>query len=129
MGFPSAAALASNICLIDRNEIVFNDTKKCSIFERFFSNLAQNLLSKLLPTYFTESKVGFYYDEIKFKDLNFEFSEKSPENYIKYLKGLNLSKAAGIDNLSGKFPKDGADILARPICQSLYQTQFVSWKL
>ena len=80
-------------------------------------------------TYFTESKVGFYYDEIKFKDLNFEFSEKSPENYIKYLKGLNLSKAAGIDNLSGKFPKDGADILARPICQSLYQTQFVSWKL
>ena len=33
------------------------------------------------------------------------------------LKDLNPSKAAGIDNLSGKFLKDGADILARPISQ------------
>ena len=33
------------------------------------------------------------------------------------MKGLNPSKAAGIDNLSGKFLKDGADILARPISQ------------
>ena len=33
------------------------------------------------------------------------------------MKGLNSSKAAGIDNLSGKFLKDGADILARLISQ------------
>ena len=33
------------------------------------------------------------------------------------MKGLNPSKAAGIDNLSGKFLKDGAHILARPISQ------------
>ena len=31
------------------------------------------------------------------------------------MKGLNPSKAAGVDNLSGKFLKDGADIL--PISQ------------
>ena len=35
MGLPSKAALLSNICLKDRNDIAFNDTKKCSIFERF----------------------------------------------------------------------------------------------
>ena len=34
-----------------------------------------------------------------------------------FLKGLNTSKAAGIDSLSGKFLKDGTDILARPISQ------------
>ena len=33
------------------------------------------------------------------------------------MKGLNPSKAAGIVNLSRKFLKDGADILARPISQ------------
>ena len=31
------------------------------------------------------------------------------------MKGLNPSKAANIDDLSGKFLKDGTDILARPI--------------
>ena len=43
-------------------------------------------------------------------------------NFLKYLqknilKSLNLSKAVGIDKLSGKFLKDGAGILARPISQ------------
>ena len=51
-----------------------------------------------------------------FKDLNFVCSETS-EKIFNILKGLNPSKAVGINNLSGKFLKDGADILARPICQ------------
>ena len=119
MGLPSKAVSASNICLKDRNETVFNDTKNCSIFKSLFSNLAQNLVSKLPPSpnVFTESEVASYYDDIKSKDLNFEFSETSLEKMLNILKGLNPSKAAGIDNLSGKFLKDGADILARPISQ------------
>ena len=69
---------------------VFNDAKNCSIFKSFFSNLAQNLASKLhsSPNVFTESKVGSYYDDIKFKDLNFEFSEAS-EKIPNILEGLN----------------------------------------
>ena len=90
MGLPSKAASASNICLKDRNEIVFNNTKNCSIFKSFFSNLAQNLVSKPPPSLnvFTESKIASYYDYIKFKDLNFEFSETSPEKMLNILKGL-----------------------------------------
>ena len=38
------------------------------------------------------------------------------KNNAPFLKGLNTSKADGIDSLSGKFLKDGA-ILARPISQ------------
>ena len=119
MGLPSKAAWASNICLKDRNEIVFNNTNNCSISKSFFSNLAQNLVSKLPPSpnVFTESKVASYYDDIKYTDLNFEFSETSPEKILNILKGLNPSKAAGNVNLSRKFLKDGADILARPILQ------------
>ena len=119
MGLPSKAVSPSNICLKDRNEIVFNDTKNCSIFKSFFSNLLQNLISKLPPlsNAFTESKVASYYDNIKFKNLNIKFSETSPEKIFNILKGLNPSKAAGIDNLSARFLKDGADILARLISQ------------
>ena len=51
------------------------------------------------------------------KDLNFQLSETSPEKILSILKGLNPSMAAGIDNLSGKFLKDGAHVLARPISQ------------
>ena len=51
------------------------------------------------------------------KNLNFEFSETFPEKKLNILKGLNPSKAVGIDNLSGKFLKDSAEILARPISQ------------
>ena len=112
MGLPSKAASASNICLKDRNEIVSNDTKNCSIFKSFFSNLAQNLINKLSPStnIFTESKVESYFDDIKFMDLNFKFSELSSEKMLNLLKGLNPSKAAGVDNLSGKFLNDGFDI-------------------
>ena len=119
MGLPSKAAWVSNICLKDRNEIVFNDTNNCSISKSFFSNLAQNLVSKVPPSsnVFTESKVASYYDDIKYTDLNFEFSETSPEKILHTLKGLNPSKAAGFINLSCKFLKDDANILARPISQ------------
>ena len=111
--------LPSSICLKERNEIAFNDTKNCSNFKSFFSNLAQYLVSKLplSPNVFTESKVASYYDDIKYTDLNFEFSETSPEKILNILKGLNPSKAAGFINLSFKFLKDDADILARPISQ------------
>ena len=76
------------------------------------------MVSKLPPSpnIFTDFKAASYYDGIKFKDLNFEFSETS-EKIFNILKGLNPSKVAVVDNLSGKFLKDGADILARPISQ------------
>ena len=91
-----------------------NDTKNCSIFKSVFPNLAQNLVSKLphSANVITESKSISYYDNIKFKDLIYEFSETSLEKILNILKVLNPSKAAGIDNLSGKFLEDGAGISA-----------------
>ena len=77
---------------------MFNATKNCSIFKKYFGSLAQNLVSKLLlsPDIFTESKVAW-------KDLKFQRLETSPEKILSILKGLNPSKAARIDYLSGKF--------------------------
>ena len=47
MGLPSKAVTASRICLKDKKELVFNATKKSSIFKNYFSSLTQNLVSKL----------------------------------------------------------------------------------
>ena len=120
MGLPSKAVTASNICLKDKNQIVFNDIKNCSIFKNYFSGLAQKLVSELplSPNIFNKSKIESYYsDNVMSKDLNFQLLETYPEKISSILKGLNPSKAAGIDNLSGKFLKDGAHVLARPISQ------------
>ena len=89
IGLLSKDVSPSNICLKDRNEIVFNDTKNCLIFKSFFSSLAQNLVSKLPPSpnVFTERKVASHYDDFKFKDLNFRFSETSLES-IKYFQSF-----------------------------------------
>ena len=120
MGLPSKAVTASNICLIEKNEIVFNATKNCSIFKNYFSSLAQNLVSKLplSSNTFSESKIASYYDNNAMsKDLNFQLLETFPGKILIILQGLNPSKAAGIDNFSGKFLKDGLHVLARPISQ------------
>ena len=80
----------------------------------------QDLASKvpISPNIFTESKYASYYDNNALsKDLELQLLEMSPEKLLSVLKGLNPSKAASIDNLSGKYLKDGANILARPISQ------------
>ena len=41
----------------------------------------------------------------------------SQEELFKIIQNINISKAAGKDNLSGKCLKDGAEILAKPVSE------------
>ena len=110
----------SLIGLKDKNEIVFNATKNCYIFKYVFSSLAQNLVSKLIPLFkfFTKFKIASNYDNNAIlKHFNLKPLETSAEKMLSILKGLNPSKVASIDNLSGIFLKDGADVLAGLISQ------------
>ena len=87
------------------------------IFDCFLPYLTISTLS-LSPNIFPESKIASYYDNNTVsKDLNFQLSETSPEKILSILKDLNPSKGAGIDNLSGKFLKDSAHVLAQPMSQ------------
>ena len=43
----------------------------------------------------------------------FHLSDTSEEKVFKIMQNIDISKAAGIDNLSGRFLKDGAEILAK----------------
>ena len=120
MGLPSKAVTAPKLCLKDKNEIVFNATKNATSLKIIFQVLQKALyISKLpLSNIVTESKIASYYDNnVVSKDLNFQLLETSSKKILSIFKGLNPSKAAGIDNLSGKFLKDGTHVLARPISQ------------
>ena len=57
-----------------------------------------------LPTSTTMTKFWFYL-----------FTFVSEKTVLKILQGMDENKTAGLDNLSGKFLKDGATVLAKPI--------------
>ena len=46
-----------------------------------------------------------------------DFQTVQPNTISNLLKSCNVNKAAGIDNVSGRFLKDGADVLGIPITQ------------
>ena len=60
----------------------------------------------------------YYEKTLKLPRSNFKFDFVSEDYILKFLKNINEDKAAGIDNLSGKFLKDGAAVLAKPVSQT-----------
>ena len=91
-----------------------------NIFKNFFCTLADDLLANLLPpsSRFDLSSVRQYYEKIlKYPKSKFKFNVVSEETVLKLLQDLDENKAAGLDNLSGKFLKDGATVLPKLISQ------------
>ena len=109
-----------NICLKNnKGELVFDNESNAKIFSRFFSNLAKELVEKLptAPNIFTDSLTSQFYREHNIVPDSFVFHEVNEGHIFKQLTTLNPQKASGIDNISGKFLKDGAKLLALPISQ------------
>ena len=73
---------------------------------------------KKLPNSKTDS-VKAYYKKIVPQDKHFSLVHVTKEYTEKLLSSINISKAVGIDNISGRFLKDGASKLALPIMQIL----------
>ena len=89
------------------------------VFKDFFSNLVESFIVKLPDPsnkYNLES-VFLYYSNFAFpKVLHLKyFRSTSEEKVFKILENVEISKAAGIDELHGRFLKDGAEILSKPI--------------
>ena len=87
-------------------------------FAKFYSNLAESLLKNLpnSPNKFDINSVHHYYKNIELKD-NFNLNLTTEKKVVKVLQFIDISKAAGIDKISGRFLKDGANILAKPIAK------------
>ena len=68
------------------------------------------------PNKFTSQTTKNYYSKTSCNISNdFEFSNVSEEDAKKILPSLDTSKATGIDQISAKFLRDGAEILALPL--------------
>ena len=89
------------------------------MLKNFYSDLSENLLSKLPPASnrYGEQYLKNFYQDLNLKADSFEFSKVSEADVLTLLNDVDLTKASGIDNIGGHFIKDGAKVLARPICQ------------
>jgi hypothetical protein len=109
---------SSNFCLEDENtKRSFDSKSNAEIFKSFFSNLAENLLIKLPKpsNRFGLDSVVSYYQNRNIGTKVFSFDNVTTEVVMKILNNTKTNKAPGLDNISGIFLKDGAEILCEPI--------------
>ena len=111
--------LISNFNAMEDNDILTYDTRTISkVFKNFLSSLAEFLLIKLpspSDKYNLESVVN-YYSSFTIAD-DFSLNKISENKVLKRILKIKMSKAVGIDKLSGRFLRDAAEILSRPICE------------
>ena len=96
-----------------------HDTKSIlKTFKSFYWNLADDLLEKL-PKSSNRYTIKFVSDNYEKRWLSENFGLVSiAEDYIfNILKNVEVTKAAGVDKISGKFLKDGARIMGKPISE------------
>ena len=117
LGLPSKKGTISNICLKKDDKICFDDKTNANTFKEFFCILASNLVAKLRPPSKLDTVRDYYQDILGLRPSKFKFSNVTEDNVLQLLKDMNVGKAADIDNLSGRFLKDGANILAKPISE------------
>ena len=117
IGVPSKEKSMAAISLKKDGKTVFDNKSVCEIFKDFFANLSANLL-KNLPTptnKFGADSIQRYYRNLNLQDKHFSLQPTTTEVVSKLLEEINPSKAVGIDNIGGKFLKDGALVLKDPI--------------
>ena len=108
-------AVVSNFNAIDNNKSLTYDIK---VFKDFFSNLAESFPAKLTDPLikYNLKSVFLYYSNFAIPEV-FDIKSTSEKKYLKIIENIEISKAAGIDNFPGRFLKDGAEILSKPISE------------
>ena len=127
LGLSSGNNSPSKICLNDKGKPSFDDKSNAEIFKGFFSNLASDLVKKLKPSSHRLDEVRKSYQHMNLSD-SFSLLPTSSENVLKLLEEINPSKATCLDNIAGRFLKDGAAALAEPLTElcnlSILQSKF-----
>ena len=92
----------------------FETKSTLDIFKKYYSTLADNLLKKAStpPNKYTFISVTQYYSHFIQADA---FHLRYAIDIERILRSTNVCKAAGIDDLSGRFLKDGSRVLSKPI--------------
>ena len=117
LGLSSKRSSSSAICLENEGTLSFDPKANAEIFKDFYSNLANELLKKLPnpPNKYGKDTVKKYYEKLNLTGKNFSFESVAHASVLTLLQQSKSSKSAGINNLTGKFLKEGALVLASPI--------------
>ena len=117
LGLKSKKKTNPKICLKDNGVTNFEPKSNCKIFKTFFENLSTNLVNNLpKPTnLFGMDTVRAYYSNLNLDNQGFYLQPTNHKTILKLLEEINPAKAAGIDQIGGRFLKDGATVLACPI--------------
>ena len=113
----SNETVISNFNAIEETDSLTYDTSPISkVFKNSFSNLSKSLLIKLPnpPDKYNLQSVIRYYSIFTISD-DFCLSNASNEEVLKIIANIESSKAAEVDKPSGRFLKDGVNILAKLI--------------
>merc|ERR1712015_386010 len=113
IGLSSKDSKNSKVCLKENGVAYFEPEETSGIFKKFYENLAQTLVDNLpaFPKIFTMDSTKHYYEQFGIQNiLNLEMVDQTV--ILNLLSKTNISKAAGIDKLSGIFIKDGAEKIA-----------------
>ena len=96
----------------------FETKSTLDVFKNYCSTLADNLLKKLPtpPKRSTFNSLIQYYRHFTQTDA-VHLTYTMEINIEKILRSTNIRKAAGIDDLSGCFLKDGPRVLSKPISE------------
>ena len=114
LGLKIERSFSNTNCLENDKSVNFGVEDIAKDFSAYFSNLAENLVSKLSNS---SNKYGVftvaqYYNHLGMtKKFNLLPTEK--DYTVKIQRDINTQKAAGIDRLPGRFLKDGADVLGK----------------
>ena len=129
LGYSKKTSSKANIVLRIANSICFNALDICNHINSFFINIASNLV-KALPSprniYSTDSELfKNFYKKRGIIPGSFKLQPVSEEFIRKELNGLDPKKSTGLDNISPKFLKEGAEQLA-PIISHIVNLSITS---
>ena len=112
LGSPSKTSVYETTALKVKNTTSFETKSTLDVFKNYYSTLADNLLKKLPapPKGYTFNSVIQYYRHFIHTDA-FHLTYTTEIDIEKILRSTNIRKAAGIDDLSGRFLKDGSRVL------------------
>ena len=111
LGLPEKKLPCTDVCLKVAEDLKFDPFTISELFKKLYSNVANDLVCRL-PAASKKvdiEAVKVYYNDmfdLSLKKLNFQTVQ--PNIISNLLKSCNVNKAARIDNVSGRFFKDGA---------------------
>ena len=116
LGMPNKTVISNFNAIKAGNNLTHDTCPISKIFKNFFSNLAESLLTKLPkpPDMYNLKSVIQYYSSFAIT-ADFRLVGTTEKQILKIMQDIKSSRAAGVDKLSGRFWKEGTDILAKTV--------------